>query len=216
MRRTRHGFTLVELLVVISIIALLLAILLPAVQSARRVANRVVCLSQVRQIGTAIQTYTHDHNGHFPYSGWGIYPDPLSANWSQYLQDEGLILDKEIYVCPSDDPQTLNAAVFELTYSYNRYLDRPGGWPNHTDPTLKISQVLAPASTPLLTEGLHMTFGSESLPNRNPDFRLLNLHQGGANWQFVDGHATWKHEDWIEDMDEEGRARDMMLPSRTP
>jgi prepilin-type N-terminal cleavage/methylation domain-containing protein len=65
---TERGFTLVELLVVIGIIALLIAILLPALAKARDNANRTACLSNMRQLGMAFVMYTNENKGYFPYN----------------------------------------------------------------------------------------------------------------------------------------------------
>jgi prepilin-type N-terminal cleavage/methylation domain-containing protein/prepilin-type processing-associated H-X9-DG protein len=72
MRRARHGFTLVELLVVIAVIGVLVALLLPAVQTAREAARRMQCTNHLKQIALAV------HNYELTYQA---YP-PAAINWS--------------------------------------------------------------------------------------------------------------------------------------
>src|SRR5205814_5938366 len=86
------GFSLVELLVVISIIALLLSILLPALHVARQQAQTVKCSAQLRELGHALHIYADANKGSMPaWSAWQTYPDGGSVEdtpglgWTEVL-----------------------------------------------------------------------------------------------------------------------------------
>lgn len=111
--RSHHGFTLVELLVVISIIAVLLSILTPTLSATRESARRVICLNNLRSLGIAVQMYRDDHDGSLPYANYQYslslgWTDPLDA-LGPYLavdlpsiDEHGEIVTGQPFLCPSD------------------------------------------------------------------------------------------------------------------
>jgi prepilin-type N-terminal cleavage/methylation domain-containing protein/prepilin-type processing-associated H-X9-DG protein len=107
--RRRHGFTLVELLVVIGIIAVLMAILMPALARARRAAQAVRCLSNLRQVSLGFLTYAHEYGNKVPEwatIGGGYTPWPNFLTWHRGLggvQDDvgPVYVRPEVSLCPT-------------------------------------------------------------------------------------------------------------------
>jgi|SRR6185369_14811940 prepilin-type N-terminal cleavage/methylation domain-containing protein len=153
------AFTLTELLVVIVIIAILAALLLPALASAKESARRSACLSNLKQIGIAIQTYAQDHYGRIPYGPTAppfshpaeFYPSTGSPTSLLSLRSGapaglGLMLKSElantpkVLFCPSSDqPVDADAELAKVgtTQAQSSYYYRHGGVTTlfHTPPT---------------------------------------------------------------------------------
>jgi prepilin-type N-terminal cleavage/methylation domain-containing protein len=110
-RSVKGGFTLIELLVVIAIIAILASILFPVFSRAREQARRTQCLSNVRQLSTAIQMYLQDNSSRFPSKMW------LS-------EIETYVGSRKMFYCPSDSAKDEEEPV---CYGYAGTMLRPDG-----------------------------------------------------------------------------------------
>ena len=202
----RKGFTLVELLVVIGIIALLIAILMPALQRARDQANRTQCMSNVKQLTTAWLQYATEHKFKIVSSNTGSpnLGDWIGAGNNKAAIEAGLLWPYlkayNVYHCPSD-------SGFHLwTYSMSNFLcGEDGGGSLYVVKSL--NQVKHSSETFVFTEENDMRNDMNGY-NQN-SFMVLppspgqargaeghwidfpaNFHKG-VTVSFVDGHAIY-------------------------
>jgi prepilin-type processing-associated H-X9-DG protein/prepilin-type N-terminal cleavage/methylation domain-containing protein len=117
MHQARKAMTLVELLVVIAIIGALVALLLPAVQSARATARSAACKNQLRQIGLAVIRFCDDHDGEFPHNAH-FGPD---MSWVDTLAPYMESVDA-IRICPEDPIADERLAAKGSSYVANDFL----------------------------------------------------------------------------------------------
>lgn len=195
--KKRGGFTLIELLVVIAIIAILAALLLPALARARGMARQAVCQSNLRQIGLAFQMYTLSNDGFLPR----LHPT-WSTEWFEaitpYLPMRPCPGEEEyrsrIKQCPSAprlgaDPAT---TVFNYSYKLNNRLRRirpEGTGPGNFTSFKRIGSIPFPSKTVLVFDGIA---DGDGPPHFTPTGRWIvtaRRHGGRANLLFVDGHV---------------------------
>ena len=126
--RSRQAFTLVELLVVIGIIAIMISILMPALNRARDKARGVQCMSNMRQIYMACQMFAQDNKGHLPRPSWAGDSNAVVEfqNWNTYIQNDangglvnyefdaglmrfvsGVEARKNLFLCPGDNGEPM-------------------------------------------------------------------------------------------------------------
>jgi prepilin-type processing-associated H-X9-DG protein len=145
--------------VVIGIIALLIAMLLPALAKAREQANSTKCLSNVRELGVAFQMYTNANGGRFPASGmlnqpsgWIYWDAPRAIEESALAPYVNQFRGTDAMVCPSDDvlnrPGAQAGIPYKFSYTFNRFFTQDVGWSG----VLKIQQVRKSSEKVMLVE----------------------------------------------------------------
>ena len=128
--KKRNGFTLIELLVVIAIIALLMGILMPALQRARELARRQSCSSRIRQQVLALIMYGGDNDSRLPLPATaGNWLQDVAVNTVDFMLDTGM--KREMFYCPSNANQQKYNDLF-WTYSNKSWNQRLNRFENDT------------------------------------------------------------------------------------
>ncbi len=215
-RRLQRAFSLVELLVVITIIALLVAILLPALAAARQDVESVECLSNLRQLGLAADEYAITYHGYYPpayYGLSGLNNWALDQTWdgqtNQWVYHPGIMwmgqTNLRVLICPAVNQVP---AVGQIVLGYNYNTSYIGHGTDEQNPIpARVTQVRDPSTCALFGDGgwyggidyfmrapdllSPVPLNADSVPD---DERAAGTqafrHMGATNVVYCDGHAA--------------------------
>ena len=212
----KKGFTLIELLVVIAIIAILAAILFPVFAQAREKARQSNCLSNMKQLGTAIILYNDDYDETYPNSPEGAYHN-AKVDASVYGTDINpfvwtskifpYVKNWSMYTCPSSKVKIKGSAQYGMTsyFGNGAVLEGVGPFNNYDyaqSRSVSAPMIGSPAELIVLTE-YPQADGSycflrpyiTNLPNTLMEvgwnWGQEKTHNGGMNITYADGHAKY-------------------------
>lgn len=179
-----HGFTLVEILVVLGVLMLLAGLLFPALSRAREGGRRTACLSNLSQVARGLQMYVQDNNRRFPPVP---PPDPAnpslgpdgSKGWALAVADN--LKNDAIFQCPSQGQP--------IDEGFTDY------WLNGDLQGIGEVRLRTPTSVIMAGDGAANSVDYAVGPNVvepwvNTD-SFVTRHLGGANYAFADGHVKW-------------------------
>jgi len=191
-------FTIIELLVVISIIAILASVLLPALQKAKMTGNKIKCTSNLKQIFTATSLYLNDNGGYLPVKEAAGDNKYWSVKLGGYLQADDVYKIQKRFLCPSVKIPLVPADWNQIDYAYNYYFMY---YPDFNPPPfgkyygkfrssqIKFSETMYCMDGARLTGHQYIFEGHVSDPTY---YSKIFFHLNNANACFMDGHITEK------------------------